>query len=95
MKRIEVFQENADRVELFDLDNSDIFDYTQSLSSLLELSKVSVLHTTSGSVILRPSKVISLLVSEVEKDVGEVKEEATLDKKSLSSKEHIDILTDG
>lgn len=95
MKKVEVFQENVGKVELFDLDDSDISDYVQSLSSLLELSKVSVLHTTSASIILRPSKVVSLLVSEVEKDVKEVKEEVVVDKKSIVSEEHIDTITDG
>jgi len=95
MKKVEVFQENVDKVELFDLDDSDISDYVKSLSSLLELSKVSVLHTTSASIILRPSKVVSLLVSEVEKDVEEVKEEVVVDKKPIVSEEHIDTITDG
>jgi len=95
MKKIEVFQENVDRVELFDLDDSDIFEYVKSLSSLLELSKVSVLHTTSASLILRPSKVVSFLVSEVEKDVEEVKEEVVTDKKSVISEERVDTIIDG
>lgn len=89
MKKVEVFQENVDKIVFFDLDDSDISDYVKSLSSLLELSKVSVLHTTSASIILRPSKVVSLLVSEVGKDV---KEEVVVDK---VSEEHIDTITDG
>jgi len=95
MKKVEVFQENVDKIVFFDLDDSDISDYVKSLSSLLELSKVSVLHTTSASIILRPSKVVSLLVSEVEKDVEEVKEEVVMEKKSTVSEKHIDIITDG
>jgi len=95
MKKVEVFQENVDKIVFFDLDDSDISDYVKSLSSLLELSKVSVLHTTSASIILRPSKVVSLLVSEVVKDVEEVKEEVVMEKKSIVSEEHIDTITDG
>jgi len=96
MKKVEVFQENVDKIVFFDLDDSDISDYVKSLSSLLELSKVSVLHTTSASIILRPSKVVSLLVSEVVgKDVEEVKEEVVMVKKSIVSEEHIDTITDG
>lgn len=95
MKKVEVFQENVDKIVFFDSDDSDIFDYVKSLSSLLELSKVSVLHTTSASIILRPSKIVSLLVSEVVKDVEEVKEEVVVEKKSIISEEHIDTITDG
>ena len=95
MKKVEVFQENVDKVELFDLDDSDISDYVKSLSSLLELSKVSVLHTTSASIILRPSKVVSLLVTEIKKGVEGVKEEVVIDKKPIISEEHVDTIIDG
>jgi len=94
MKKVEVFQEHVDKVVLLDLDDSDISSYVEKLSSLLELSKVSVLHATSASVILRPSKIVSLLVTEVGEDVKEVKEEVVTDKKSVS-KEHVDTITDG
>jgi len=90
MKKISIFQENSDKVELFDLDSSDLQTYTKKLSSLFELSNVSVLHTSTSSIILRPIKVVSLLVTETEEDEEKVEEVV----KPIYP-EPIDIITDG
>ena len=89
MKKIIVFQENVDRIELLDSDESSLSNYVQELSSLLKLSDISILHTSSGSVILRPSKVVSFLVSEVK--VEEIAEQI----ESPASVDHVDTITDG
>ncbi len=91
MKKIMVFQENVDKIELLDSDESSLSDYVQKLSSLLKLSDISILHTSSGSVILRPSKVVSFLVSEVKAEVEEIAEQI----ESPESVDHVDIITDG
>lgn len=89
MKKIMVFQENVDKIELFDSDESSLSNYVQKLSSLLKLSDISILHTSSGSAILRPSKIVSLLVSEVKAGVEEVAEQM----ESTTNEEHVDIIT--
>lgn len=89
MKKIMVFQENVDKIELFDSDESSLSNYVQKLSSLLKLSDISILHTSSGSAILRPSKIVSLLVSEVKARVEEVAEQI----ESTTNEEHVDIIT--
>lgn len=91
MKKIVVFQENVDKIELLDSDESSLSDYVQKLSSLLKLSDISILHTSSGSVILRPSKVVSFLVGEVKAEVGEIVKQT----ESTTSVGHVDIITDG
>lgn len=92
MKRIVVIQENVERIELFDLDETDIDEYAQKLSSLLELSNASILHTSSASIILRPSKVVSLLVSEIDGEETDTKE---IYKKVEDQPKDEDIITDG
>lgn len=66
MKKIVIFQKNVSNIELVDSDDSDLSSYIKKLSSVLELGNISILHTTSASVVLRPSKVMSILVSEEE-----------------------------
>lgn len=63
IKRILILTEIG-QVQLLDIDNSPVDEYSKQLSSLLESSKVTILNTSSGSFILRPSKVVGILVSE-------------------------------
>ena len=83
MKRIKIFQENSETIEILDSDSQDLRDYTIETSRLLEVSNVSILETSSGNVIVRPNKVTSILVDEVienkEEKVEEPKEEIVED----------------
>ncbi len=63
MKRILIFQENTSAVEVYDDDETDLGDYTKNLSQILENANVTILQTSESSVILRPSKVTSILVN--------------------------------
>lgn len=103
MKRILIFQENVSVVEVFDADESDIHEYSEKLSNLLESSSVSVLKTTSSSAIVRPSKIVSILVYPVEDPSKEIQiipqEKMEIKEKTKKSKpkakvEHEDIITD-
>lgn len=91
MKVIKIIYENADPIEVRDHDEQDLASYAKNLSKLLEVSNVTILETTSGSVIVRPSRVCSILVSEVN-DNGELVEEIVTEPERTEIE---DIVTDG
>ena len=65
MKFIKIIHENADPIEVQDNDKTDLASYTKNLAKRLEVGNVSILETSSGSAIVRPSRVCSILVSEI------------------------------
>lgn len=65
MKRITIFQEGLSPIAIDDNDEKQIEQYTRELSQLLENNSVSILHTTSSSIIIRPNKITSIVVSEM------------------------------
>jgi len=67
MKSIQVITDSTYFI-LYDKDSEEIKNYTRSLSNILESQKVVILHTTEHSVIIRPSKVLGVIVSEVSDD---------------------------
>jgi len=91
MKVIKIIHENADPIEVHDNDERDLVSYAENLSKLLEASNVTILETTSGSVIVRPSRVCSIVVSEVN-DEGELVKETVTETESIESE---DVVTDG
>jgi len=96
MKKIVIFQENVSNIELVDLDDSDLSSYIKKLSAVLELGNISILHTTSSSVVLRPNKVISILVNEekTSEDIVDQKSEP-VESTELENEEEVDIITEG
>lgn len=62
MKIIKIFQENNETVELIDSDDTNRVDYTSQLKNLLESNDVMIFETSSGSMIVRPHKINSILV---------------------------------
>ena len=75
LKKIKVFTEIGP-IEVMDSDNTPLDEYTKQLSNLLQSSNVSILETSSGCLIIRPSRTISILVTE-EKRVKEIKKAKT------------------
>ncbi len=65
MKKVTIFQDNTTPLTIDDADNSKLEDYTKQISGLLENNNVSILHVSSCSVILRPNKISSIVVSEI------------------------------
>jgi hypothetical protein len=65
MKKIVIYQENSETLTLLDNDDSDINLYSKEISKILELSKVCIISTTSGNAVIKPSKIKSILVSEL------------------------------
>jgi len=93
MKKIVIYQEGSESVQLFDDDGSDISKYAEQLSNLLKSGNVSILNVKSGSFIVRPSKVISILLQEEESHpIKPSKKEKAPPKKNKT--EEVDIITD-
>lgn len=65
MKTIIINQKNSDSVVLMDDDSKDLILYTKEVSKILELSKICILETTSGSIILKPSEINSIVINEL------------------------------
>ena len=86
MRQIKVFQENTDTVILYDKDFSDFSTYVKQISEIMKSDEVSILEATSGSMILKPSKIVSILVS-VDDDNN--KEDSKI------KEENLDIISDG
>jgi hypothetical protein len=91
MKVIKIFHENAEPIKIEDHDSRNLSEYTKDLSKVLEASNVTILETSSGSVIIRPSRVCSIIVSEVN-DHGELLEESITE---IETAENEDVITDG
>lgn len=75
MKIIKIFQENNEIVELIDNDDTNRIDYTSQLKNIFESNDVIILETSSGSMIVRPHKIISILIVDDNKLSGDVKED--------------------
>ena len=63
IKKIRIFTESGS-IEVLDSDSRTLEEYCKQLSGLLDLSTVSILETSSGVLILRPSKISGISVSE-------------------------------
>ena len=63
VKRIKVFTESGS-IEVLDSDSLPLEEYSKQISSLLDSSNVSILETSSGCLILRPSKISGISISE-------------------------------
>jgi hypothetical protein len=85
--------ERTSPVEIMDANDDDLQDYTSKLSSILENNNVTILHTSTGSVILRPDKISSILVSEP-KDEDETHQLVQPAKEESKEEIHEDIITD-
>jgi len=103
MKSIIVNFKNAVSAELVDYDTGDVEEYAEKLSEILKNNNVTVLHTTSGSLIVRPNDVSSIAVCDVDEEylfedidttseavISELKTEETPPTKQV----HEDIITD-
>ena len=95
MKLITIFQNNGPNIVMEDNDNSDLYDYLKEITKLLEFDNISVLHTSSSSVVIRPSKILSIHVEEIQSEKSPFNEEELEPSTAVVHKEEIDIITDG
>jgi len=63
-KQITIIQENASPLIIDDSDDRDLNEYTIETSKLLESNNISIIHTSSCSVIIRPNKITSIIIRE-------------------------------
>jgi len=63
LKKIKTYTETGS-IEITDIDSTPLEEYSKQLSGLLQSSNVSILQTSSGCLIIRPSKITGILVSE-------------------------------
>ena len=89
MKKIVIYQEKVDPIILYDKDYSDISTYTSELSKILKSKEIIFLETTSGNLIVKPSKIINIHVSLLDEKETEVT------KKEKEVENNVDIITDG
>lgn len=99
-KTIVIYQENNAPIYLEDEDDRSLEDYSQALSSFMTLTNISILHTSTASLITRPSKICSMTVHEdnvYKNDVEEPQEiiqEPVNTKQKEEKSEEVDIITD-
>jgi hypothetical protein len=63
-KIIKILQSNVEPTIIIDEDDSDLSEYVQSLSNILSAGNVTILETSGSTHILRPQKIISMVVTE-------------------------------
>ena len=66
MKHIIINFKHSYAVEMADYSDESVEEYTEKLSKTLDNNNVTILHATSGSLIIRPNDVSSIVVSEEE-----------------------------
>jgi len=66
MKKIIINQKDSKEIELIDDDQKDLVTYTKEISKIMELTKICILETTSGNIIIKPSEICSINVFEVD-----------------------------
>ena len=65
MKRIVITQENSKPIVLYDEENTDFPTYALELSEIMKSKEITLLETSSGIAIIKPSKISGIHISEV------------------------------
>jgi len=90
MKKIIVYQEGVEKIELLDNDDGNILSFAQSLSNVLKSSTVSIINASDTALIVKPSKVISILIKDQSNEVKITPQHP----KPKKVKKKVDIITD-
>lgn len=97
MKRITIFQENIVPIIIEDIDDSKIDEYAKKLSRILESNNISLLHTSSESIIIRPNKISAIVIFD-DKEImeGKIEQQQFKSIEEIEKQEVIkeDIITD-
>ena len=64
MKEITIYTETSEPIIINDEDNTNIEEYSNNLSSILQEGNVVVLQTSGACMILRPSRITGIEVKE-------------------------------
>lgn len=104
MKIVTIFQDGCDRIVIQDNDDLDLKEYVKKIEEIFKYSVITTLHTSSGSVIIRPKKLLSIMVEDLEtgektEDIQiqepEKVEEVLETNEQKESTEEVDMITDG
>jgi len=80
MKKIKIIFDGQTET-LLDEDVSSLEEYSKALSSLFLSGSVNVIHTTSESLLIRPSKIVAIKVTEesikAEEKIEEIEDTVT------------------
>jgi len=99
-KQLTIFQENNVPIIMIDEDERSLSEYAKELSSFMSLNNISILETTKSTAIIRPSKISSILIDNI--NISEYEEDKKPQIKTSGRKEPIkkkkqkkvDIITD-
>ena len=91
MKTIVVYQDHTEKIELFDNADGDVESFALELSNVLKSGTVSIINTSDASLVVRPSKITSILIKDQSKSVILTPKPVKAKKKL---KEKVDIITD-
>lgn len=97
MKTLIVNFRDSYSVELKDYDdNRSQEEYAESISKILDNNNITILHATSGSLIVRPNEVASILVVESEDEYSDETSETIFEIEPDDPPQEIkeDIITD-
>jgi hypothetical protein len=73
MKVIQINFENSVPVSIQDNDESPLDEYSKRISNLLDNTNISLLHTSEGSLVIRPDRVVSIFIKTLEQEEKIVK----------------------
>ena len=65
MKKITIYSDESQELTLIDDDDTELTIYTKQVTKLLESPKICILETSSGNVVLKPSKISFVFVTEL------------------------------
>jgi hypothetical protein len=99
-KEITIFQEKNPPIFLVDEDETDLEKYSNDLVNFfMHLNNISILQTSDTAVLIRPSKISSIVVKDAESPDKELEAPVLLKKKPIpkpkkEEKQEVDIITD-
>lgn len=64
MKKLTVYPENSEPIVAFDETDSEDNKYKEKITSLFQVSKVSILETSSKEIFIRPGKLVAITVED-------------------------------
>jgi len=101
MRKITIYQE-GEAIRLFDDNSSSIQEASKELTKLMHSNNVSVLVTTASALIIRPSKINSILIEDLNIDEEDDSDESLLvdtvkdmvNETPPPSNQEVDVITD-
>lgn len=93
MKKIVIHQENSDTITLLDEDSTNLDSYSNDMVKILESQKICIVETTSGNILLKPSKIISIFVTELE-ETNNIKKDSKIKKEKNKNETKEDVIRD-